>query len=131
MPDMRITDIKVGEAMSREFGSVSRDTTLEEVINSMLANQWEEVVVVDQRHELVGLATREHLVRALSEGVPQNRPIAMTSVPTSLPSTTVPLAFLCVIMMPKLLPDTRLHAPVHAPPGVTPVVPPMWVPAPP
>lgn len=76
MPDMRITDIKVGEAMSREFGSVSRDTTLEEVINSMLANQWEEVVVVDQRHELVGLATREHLVRALSEGVPQNRPIA-------------------------------------------------------
>lgn len=76
MPNMRISDIKVCEAMTREFGSVNQDCTLDEILNTMLENQWEEVLVVNDRNELLGLVTREHLMRALSEGASRNLPVA-------------------------------------------------------
>ncbi|ADI01976.1 MAG TPA: sigma 54-interacting transcriptional regulator [Syntrophothermus lipocalidus] len=75
MPVLRISELQVGEAMTKRFGTASPDETLEQVIAAMLQNRWEEVVVVEGNGKLLGLVTKEHLVRILSDGLPQDKPI--------------------------------------------------------
>ncbi|HWP96701.1 MAG TPA: sigma 54-interacting transcriptional regulator [Syntrophomonadaceae bacterium] len=75
MPDLRITDLRVGEAMTQDFGVVDQDTLVDKVMDAMLKNRWEESVVVDRQGEFLGLITKEQLVRFISRGMPQNLPI--------------------------------------------------------
>jgi transcriptional regulator with PAS, ATPase and Fis domain len=73
--NMQITNIRVGEAMTSEYGAVLPDTTLEEAVNVLLQNHWEEVLVLDDRKRLHGLVTKESLMRSLSNGVSPSLPI--------------------------------------------------------
>lgn len=75
MPDIMINEIKVAEAMSRDFGCVNQHTPIEQVIELMLQNHWDEVMVVNANGDFLGLVTKEHLVRKVSSGVSQEKPI--------------------------------------------------------
>lgn len=75
MPVLKISELQVCEAMTKSFGKASPRDTLEQVITSMLENRWEEAVVIGDGGELLGLVTKEHLVRILSDGLPQDRPV--------------------------------------------------------
>ena len=74
---MRISELHVGEAMSQTFGRIDQNYSLGETIDLMLENGWNEVVVFDENQNMVGLVTKENLVRMLSEGSPRNLSIAM------------------------------------------------------
>ena len=54
---------------------MSPDTTLEEAVDVLLQNHWEEVLVLDDRKRLHGLVTKESLMRSLSNGVSPSLPI--------------------------------------------------------
>ena len=54
MNDMWISDPKVAEAMTRDYGQVEQSMPLEEVIDLMLQNSWEEVLVTDESQKNVG-----------------------------------------------------------------------------
>jgi len=75
MNDMWIGDPKVEEAMTREFGLVDQSTPLEKVTELILHNSWEEVLVIDESQNLLGMVTKEHLVGVLSNGFPDHLPI--------------------------------------------------------
>jgi PAS domain S-box-containing protein len=75
MDYMWISDPKVAEAMTQEYGGVDQLTPLEHVIELMLTNNWEEVLVTSQAHRLLGMVTKEHLLSSMTEGLPKNSPI--------------------------------------------------------
>lgn len=75
MPELRISDLQVGEAMTREFGSIHKDTPISELVDLMPRHHWEEVVVVNDREKFVGMITREQIVRIISQGLPQDQPV--------------------------------------------------------
>ena len=75
MPDLRITDLRVGEAMTQDYGLVKHDQSVENVLDQVIKNQWGEVVVVDEEEVFIGLVTRETLVRTITNGLPQGIPI--------------------------------------------------------
>lgn len=75
MNDMWISDPKVEEAMTRDFGQVDQSMPLEEVVEMMLKNNWEEVLVTDEPQKTLGLVTKEHLVGCLTNGFPQDMPV--------------------------------------------------------
>jgi PAS domain S-box-containing protein len=75
MNDMWISDPRVSEAMTKEYGQVDESTPMMEVIDLMLKNSWEEVLVIDKSQNLVGLVTKEHLVSRMANGVSQHLPI--------------------------------------------------------
>lgn len=75
MPDMYITNLTVGEAMSQDFGLVDQNTQVHAVVDLMLNHHWGEVVIVDENHSFLGLVTKEHLVRIISNGLPEDTPI--------------------------------------------------------
>ncbi len=75
MPDVRINKLKVAEAMKYDFGRVDQHMPVEQVINLMLQNRWDEIMVTDDDHGFVGIATKEHLVKSVSSGFSQERPI--------------------------------------------------------
>ncbi len=70
-----INTINVGEAMTCDFGRVSRDTAVETVISMMLQNHWGEVVIEDDRDGFQ-LVTKEHLMRCVENGFPPHLPIS-------------------------------------------------------
>ncbi len=83
MPDLRITDLCVGEAMTQDYGLVKHDENVENVLDQILKNHWGEVVVVDDEGVFMGLVTRETLVRTVTNGLPQGIPIrSLCSHPT-------------------------------------------------
>jgi len=75
MPDERIDRLKVAEAMKYDFGRVDKHMPVGQVINLMLENRWDEVMVTDHDQGFVGIATKEHLVKCVSSGFSQERPI--------------------------------------------------------
>mgnify|MGYP000849568913 FL=1 len=75
MPDLRITDLRVGEAMTQDYGLVDHNTPVETVVELILKNHWGEVIVVDDEKKFVCLVTRETLVRTITNGLPQDVPI--------------------------------------------------------
>ncbi|MDD3890521.1 MAG: CBS domain-containing protein, partial [Syntrophomonadaceae bacterium] len=75
MTDMCITKLSVAEAMSHEFGTVSEDIPVHIVIDLMLQNHWGEVLVFDENNRLIGLVTKERLVRSITDGTSDNLPI--------------------------------------------------------
>jgi PAS domain S-box len=75
MNDMWISDPKVEEAMTRDFGQVDQSMPLEEVVEMMLKHNWEEVLVRDEPQKMLGLVTKEHLVGCLANGFPQDMPV--------------------------------------------------------
>ncbi|MEN6351426.1 MAG: sigma 54-interacting transcriptional regulator [Syntrophomonas sp.] len=75
MPELRISDLQVGEAMTGEYGTVHQDTLISELIELMPGNHWEEVMVVDKEQQFVGMITREQIVRVISQGLPQDLPV--------------------------------------------------------
>lgn len=74
---MRISELHVGEAMSQTFGRIDQNYSLGETIDLMLENGWNEAVIFDENQNMVGMVTKENLVRMLSEGSPRNLSIAM------------------------------------------------------
>lgn len=76
MGEMRISDLRVGEAMSSDFGLVDQKTPVHQVVDLMLQNHWGETIVVDHNHSVIGLVTKEHLVRSINHGMPKEVPIA-------------------------------------------------------
>jgi len=75
MNDMWISDPKVAEAMSIDYGIVDEKMPLKDVIEFMLKHNWDEVMVHDDQGRLSGLVTKEHLVSSISNGFDSNRPI--------------------------------------------------------
>ncbi len=75
MNDMWTSDPRVSEAMTKEYGQVDESTPLMDVIELMLQKSWEEVLVINKSHNLVGLVTKEHLVGRIANGVSQHLPI--------------------------------------------------------
>ena len=74
MPDVRIDKLRVAEAMKHDFGCVDQHMPVEQVINLMLQNRWDEVMITDN-HDFLGIVTKEHLVKSVSGGFSQKRPI--------------------------------------------------------
>lgn len=75
MPDLRITDLRVGEAMTRDYGLVDHNTPLQTVLDLILENHWGEVVVITGDREFDSLVTKEHLLRSIANGMPKDLPI--------------------------------------------------------
>lgn len=75
MNDMWISDPKVAEAMSVEYGCVDLMTPVQEAIELMLREGWDEVIVCDEQGRLSGLVTKEHLVNSITRGFDSARPI--------------------------------------------------------
>lgn len=61
--------------MNKNFGWALEDATLNEVIQLMLKNYWNEVLVLDKEKRFIGLATKEHILRTLAKGTPRNMAI--------------------------------------------------------
>jgi len=76
MSDIRINEITVAEAMTHEFGSVPEQTEVQQVIELMLQNSWGEVTVTNKKGEFLGLVTKEHLVKSITNGLDQRLPIS-------------------------------------------------------
>lgn len=74
MPELRISDLQVGEAMTRDYGVVHQDILISELVNLMPRQHWEEVMVVNEQDQFVGMITREQIVRIISQGLPQDQP---------------------------------------------------------
>lgn len=72
---MWISDPKVVEAMTKEYGEVDQSTPLDQVVDLMINNNWEEVLVTGKAHKLLGLVTKEHLFSSLAGGLPKSSPI--------------------------------------------------------
>lgn len=87
MPDLRITDLRVGEAMTQDYGLVKHDESVEHVLDQMLKNHWGEVVVINNEGIFVGLVTRETLVRTITNGLPQGIPIKSLSSRQTITTT--------------------------------------------
>ncbi|MEQ8201673.1 MAG: sigma 54-interacting transcriptional regulator [Syntrophomonadaceae bacterium] len=75
MNDMWISDPKVAETMTVDYGSVDQTMPVQDVIDTMLQNSWDEVIVRDEQGELTGLVTKEHLVSQISRGFDCRLPI--------------------------------------------------------
>lgn len=75
MPEFRISDLQVGEAMTREYGVVHQDMLISELVAQMPGRHWEEVMVVDNDELFAGMITREQIVRIISQGLPQDQPV--------------------------------------------------------
>jgi len=75
MNDLWISDPKVAEAMTREYGQIDQSTPVEEVVELMLLNKWEEIVVIDETRKVLGLVTKEHLVACMAEGQCNHRAV--------------------------------------------------------
>jgi|GEM_PF-7111708 len=86
MPELRISDLQVGEAMTRDFGVVRQDMLISELVDLMPSHHWEEVMVLDDDELFAGMITREQIVRIISQGLPQDRPVK-----TLCSSRTIPL----------------------------------------
>ncbi|MCX5779961.1 MAG: CBS domain-containing protein, partial [Firmicutes bacterium] len=72
---MWISDPKVVEAMTKEYGEVDQSTPLDQVVDLMINNNWEEVLVTGKAHKLLGLVTKEHLFSSMAGGLPKSSPI--------------------------------------------------------
>ena len=88
MNDMWISDPKVAEAMSVEYGRVDSMMPVQEVIELMLRQGWDEVIVCDEQGRLSGLVTKEHLVSRISHGLDSTQPIKILT--RAQPITTRP-----------------------------------------
>lgn len=88
MNDMWISDPKVAEAMTVDYGTVKPDTPVMDVIEAMLQSGWNEVIVLNERGGLLGLVTKEHLVSRIAEGLDNNQPIK--TITREQPITTHP-----------------------------------------
>ncbi len=75
MNDMWISDPKVAEAMSVEYGRVDSMMPVQEVIELMLREGWDEVIICNEQGRLSGLVTKEHLVSCISQGYDSTQPI--------------------------------------------------------
>ncbi len=75
MNDMWISDPKVAEAMTRNYGQVDQSMPLAEVVDLMLMNSWEEVLVMDESHNMLGMVTKEHLVSCMANGFSKHLPV--------------------------------------------------------
>ncbi len=75
MANMCMTNLRVAEAMTRNFGTVYQDTPVHIVADLMLQNHWGEALIIDRDGTLQGIITQEHLVRSIAGGVPQDMPI--------------------------------------------------------
>ena len=72
---MWISDPKVAEAMTQDYGQVDQSTPLEVVLDLMLINNWEEVLVTGESHKLLGMVTKERLFSCMAEGLPKHLPL--------------------------------------------------------
>jgi len=75
MDDMWISDPKVAEAMSVEYGRVDSMMPVQEVIELMLRQGWDEVIICNEQGQLSGLVTKENLVDRISHGFDSTQPI--------------------------------------------------------
>ncbi|MGS0765879.1 sigma 54-interacting transcriptional regulator [Syntrophomonas curvata] len=75
MTNMCMTNLRVAEAMSRNFGTVCQDTPVHIVADLMLQNHWGEALIVNRDGILQGIITQEHLVKSIARGVSQDMPI--------------------------------------------------------
>ncbi|MDR2124288.1 MAG: sigma 54-interacting transcriptional regulator [Desulfovibrio sp.] len=66
MTNLRVTEIKAGEAVSKHYGEVDQDISLDETFNLMLCNEWTEVIVTGHTKRL-GLVSRKRLLNLLSQ----------------------------------------------------------------
>lgn len=75
MPDIKINELKVAAAMRRDFGCVDRHMLVGQTIKLMLQNHWDEVMVINDARDFLGLVTKERLMKKVSNGFPQSRPV--------------------------------------------------------
>lgn len=67
-----ITQLKVAEAMSNDFGLINENTPIHVATDLILNNHWGEVVIIDDNNNFIGLVSKEHLVKVISNGVHQD-----------------------------------------------------------
>lgn len=70
-----LTAILVAEAMNSNYGWIYDRDSIAQAVEIMLNNTWNEALVLDQHKKLVGLVTKEHILRSLARGTPKNLPI--------------------------------------------------------
>lgn len=75
MNDLWISDPKVAEAMTVNYGQIDQATPVDEVVELMLLNNWEEILVIDEYRRVLGLVTKEHLVSCIADGQCKNQPV--------------------------------------------------------
>ncbi len=66
MAGLRISGIKVKDAMTQDFGIVDQSATLARVLGLFNENGWEEILIRDRKGCLVGIVTKKRLERQLS-----------------------------------------------------------------
>lgn len=89
---LNFTNLSVAEAMNSDYGRVGFNTTIDNVLDLMLENQWSEVIVVDETGDEHSLITREHIVKKVQEGV----------------SITAPIKEICLKKVLTIDPETEL-----------------------
>lgn len=65
----RLTKIKAKEAMRKQVTLVTPDTTVEELNDLMILKKQEEVLVVNDEREIIGIITKNDLTRNLARGI--------------------------------------------------------------
>lgn len=71
----RLTKIKAIEAVRKQLTMVGPDTTVEELNELMILKKQEEVVVINEEHEIIGIITKNDLAKNLARGVDKSTPI--------------------------------------------------------
>jgi CBS-domain-containing membrane protein len=64
----------VDEIMSRDVLAVSGETNLQRVLELLVKHRVKSLPVIDQRHNLIGIISREDVMRAMERTVPRQYP---------------------------------------------------------
>ncbi|WZL73495.1 sigma 54-interacting transcriptional regulator [Clostridiaceae bacterium 35-E11] len=71
----RLTKIKAIEAVRKQVTMVGPNTTVKELNELMILKKQEEVVVINEDHEIIGIITKNDLAKNLARGVDKSTPI--------------------------------------------------------
>lgn len=72
---MKLSKIRVAEALSCEFGCVGEGVPVKQLVKLMLENHWNEVMVTSDAHNFCGMITKERLMKKISDGVSPRLPV--------------------------------------------------------
>ncbi len=76
MSEIRITDLRVEDVMTRNFGVVKHNVSISDVVNLILANDWEEIFIIDESDKFIHIVTKKHLLNIIKDGFDQQKPIS-------------------------------------------------------
>ncbi len=92
MTEIRITDLRVEDVMTRNFGIVTNDISISDVVDLILKNNWEEIFVISESSNSLHIVTKKFLLNMIKDGCDQQQPVSLVcknNVITTSPSISL------------------------------------------